>query len=130
MFDSSSDYEDARHRDALPFGKAMKKLRTVVKEAENYSLRNSHRVLVDVQNVSNYTPDKVLRQLWSLKLDSESKIPGRVENHNQHGFDNSDQDGNKTNKESDSEDTLYEQLNHQIAQVAEALKQAHTSCCC
>lgn len=127
MFDSGSDYEDARHRDALPFGKAMKKLRTVVKEAETIHSEILTAFVVDVQNVKNYTPDKILRQLWSLKLDSVSKIPERVENHNQHSFDNSDQDGNKAKKENDSEDTLHEQLNHQIAQVAEALKQAHTS---
>ncbi|QSZ37648.1 hypothetical protein DSL72_008747 [Monilinia vaccinii-corymbosi] len=127
MFDSSGDYEDARHRDALPFGKAMKKLRTVVKEAETIYSGVLKEYDTDVQRVKNYTPDNILRQLWSLKLDSESKIPERAEDHNQHSYDNQDQDGNDTKKSNDSEDTLHEQLNHQIAQVAEALKQAHMS---
>ncbi|ESZ98159.1 hypothetical protein SBOR_1462 [Sclerotinia borealis F-4128] len=130
MFDSSSDYEDARHKDALPFGKAMKKLRTVVKDAETIYSGVLKEYNADVQNIKNYTPDKILRQLWSLKLDSVSRIQDQTEDSNQHadyGNQDRDQDGNNVKKVHDSEDTLYEQLNQQIAQVVEALKQAHMS---
>ncbi|ATZ50099.1 hypothetical protein BCIN_05g04820 [Botrytis cinerea B05.10] len=126
MFDSSSDYEDARHKDTLPFGKAMKKLRTVTKEAGVIYSGVLKEYETDVQSVKTYTPERILRQLWALKLDSVSKITEQVEDLNQHaGYDNPDQDVNK--KVNDSEDTLYEQLNHQIAQVMEALKQARMS---
>ncbi|KAI9648351.1 hypothetical protein NHQ30_002984 [Ciborinia camelliae] len=128
MFDSSSDYEDARHQSALPFGKAMKKLRTVVKEAETIYYGVLKEYNTDVQNIKNYSSDKILRQLWSLKLDSVSKIPNQTEDSNQQSdYGNHDQDSNNIKKVDDSEDTLYEQLNYHIAQVAEALKQAHIS---
>ncbi|KAF7938850.1 uncharacterized protein EAE98_001187 [Botrytis deweyae] len=127
IFDSSSDYEDARHKDTLPFGKAMKKLRTVIKEAGVIYSGVLKEYDADVQSVKTYTPERILRQLWALKLDSVSKIPEQAEDLNQHaGYGNSDQDAN-TKKVNDSEDTLYEQLNHQIAQVMEALKQARVS---
>ncbi|KAF7911105.1 uncharacterized protein EAF01_002613 [Botrytis porri] len=124
MFDSSSDYEDARHKDTLPFGKAMKKLRTVIKEAGVIYSGVLKEYDADIQSVKTYTPERILRQLWALKLDSVSKIPEQMEDLNQHGgYGNQDQDAN-IKKVNDSEDTLYEQLNHQIAQVMEALKQA------
>ncbi|THV54422.1 hypothetical protein BGAL_0027g00340 [Botrytis galanthina] len=127
MFDSSSDYEDARHKDTLPFGKAMKKLRTVIKEAGVIYSGVLKEYDVDVQSVKTYTPERILRQLWAFKLDSVSKIPKQTEELDQHtGYGNSDQDAN-IKKVNDSEDTLYEQLNHQIAQVMEALKQARVS---
>ncbi|TGO11815.1 hypothetical protein BTUL_0101g00370 [Botrytis tulipae] len=127
MFDSSGDYEDARHKDTLPFGKAMKKLRTVIKEAGVIYSGVLKEYDADVQSVKTYTPERILRQLWTLKLDSVSKIPKQTEDLDQHaGYGNSDQDAN-IEKVNDSEDTLYEQLNHQIAQVMEALKQAHVS---
>lgn len=127
MFDSSSDYEDARHKDTLPFGKAMKKLRTVIKEAGVIYSGVLKEYDVDVQSVKTYTPERILRQLWAFKLDSVSKIPKQIEELDQHaGYGNSDQDAN-IKKVNDSEDTLYEQLNHQIAQVMEALKQARVS---
>ncbi|KAF7888258.1 uncharacterized protein EAF02_002799 [Botrytis sinoallii] len=126
-FDSSSDYEDARHKDTLPFGKAVKKLRTVIKEAGVIYSGVLKEYDADVQSVKTYTPERILRQLWALKLDSVSEIPEQTEDLNQHaGYGNSDQDAN-TKKVNDSEDTLYEQLNHQIAQVMEALKQARMS---
>ncbi|KAF7863851.1 hypothetical protein EAF04_006816 [Stromatinia cepivora] len=128
MFDSSSDYEDARHKDAVPFGKAMKKLRTVVKEAETIYSEVLKEYGTDIQNVKKYTPDRILRQLWGLKLDSVSKIPEQTEDSNQPThYDNRRQEGNGVKKVNDSEDTLYEQLNHQISQVVEALKQASMS---
>ncbi|TGO58881.1 hypothetical protein BCON_0050g00120 [Botryotinia convoluta] len=127
MFDSGSDYEDVRHKDALPFGKAMKKLRTVIKEAGVIYSGVLKDYDTDVQSVKTYTPERILRQLWALKLDSVSKIPEQTEDLNQHaGYGNPDQDTN-IKKVNDSEDTLYEQLNHQIAQVMEALKQARVS---
>ncbi|TGO39854.1 hypothetical protein BHYA_0046g00070 [Botrytis hyacinthi] len=127
MFDLSSDYEDARHKDTLPFGKAMKKLRTVIKEAGVIYSEVLKEYDADVQSVKTYTPERILRQLWALKLDSVSKIPKQTEDLDQHtGYGNPDQDSN-IKKVNDSEDTLYEQLNHQIAQVMEALKSAHVS---
>ncbi|KAF7960826.1 hypothetical protein EAE96_000499 [Botrytis aclada] len=127
MFDSSSDYEDARHKDTLPFGKAMKKLRTVIWEARVIYSGVLKEYDTDVQSVKTYTPERILRQLWALNLDSVSKVPEQTEDFNQHaGYGNSDQDAN-IKKVNDSEDTLYEQLNHQIAQVMEALKQARVS---
>ncbi|KAF7953556.1 uncharacterized protein EAE97_000955 [Botrytis byssoidea] len=127
MFDSSSDYEDARHKGTLPFGKAMKKLRTVIKEAGVIYSGVLKEYDADVQSVKTYTPARILRQLWTLKLDSVSRIPKQTEDLEQHaGYGNLDQDTN-IKKVNDSEDTLYEQLNHQIAQVMEALKQARVS---
>ncbi|KAF5871775.1 putative ribonuclease p complex subunit protein [Botrytis fragariae] len=127
MFDSSSDYEDARYKDTLPFGKAMKKLRTVIKDAGVIYSGVLKEYDSDVQSVKTYTPERILRQLWTLKLDSVSKIAEPTEDLNQHArYGNPDQDTN-IKKVDDSEDTLYEQLNHQIAQVMEALKQARVS---
>ncbi|TGO30638.1 hypothetical protein BPAE_0004g00960 [Botrytis paeoniae] len=127
MYDSNSDYEDARHKDTLPFGKAMKKLRTVIKEAGVIYSGVLKEYDADVQSVKSYTPERILRQLWALKLDSVSKIPEQMEDLNQHaGYGNQDQEAN-IKKVNDSEDILYEQLNHQIAQVVEALKQARVS---
>ncbi|KAJ8066234.1 hypothetical protein OCU04_005318 [Sclerotinia nivalis] len=125
VFDSSSDYEDATHKNALPFGKAMKKLRTVVKEAGTVYSEVLKEYDTDVQSVKKYTPDRILRQLWCLKLDSVSKIPEQTEDSNHYG--NRHQQGNNVKKINDSEDTLYEQLNRQISQVVEALKQARMS---
>lgn len=125
MFDSSSDYEEAPHKNALPFGKAMKKLRTVVKEAGTVYSGVLKEYDADVQNVKKYTPDRILRQLWALKLDSVSKISEQAGDLNHH--DNHRQENNRVKKVNDSEDTLYEQLNHQISQVVEALKQARMS---
>ncbi|TGO56753.1 hypothetical protein BOTNAR_0216g00080 [Botryotinia narcissicola] len=127
MFDSSSDYEDTRYKDTLAFGKAMKKLRTVIKEAGVIYSGVLKEYDADVQSVKTYTPERILRQLWALKLDSVSNIPKQTEDLDQHaGYGNSDQDAD-IKKVNDSEDTLYEQLNHQIAQVMEALKQARVS---
>ncbi|CAD6442025.1 7f06b9c0-be2c-4bb9-a6e4-a6caf970ee53-CDS [Sclerotinia trifoliorum] len=125
MFDSSSDYEDATHKDALPFGKAMRKLRTVVKEAGTVYSGVLKEYDADVQNVKKYAPDRIVRQLWGFKLDSVSKTPEQKEDSNH--CDNQHQEGNSVKKVNDSGDTLYEQLNHQISQVVEALKQARIS---
>lgn len=127
MFDSSSDYGDVLQKDTLPFGKAMKKLRTVIKEAETAFSGFLKQYDSDIQSIREYTPDKILRQLWTLKLDSVSKVPQQAEDPNRdQGYGNEDQDDN-SKKINDSEDTPYEILNNQVMRVAVALKQAHTS---